>query len=206
MLEMQAVIGRIQLKKLSYWTRMRLENSQKLTEAFAPFAGESGAIRLPQFSCASCTKITNSTGCIHALYKFYAYVRTDNLAHGWSRDRIISSINEAGVPCYQGSCSEVYLEKAFDNTVFRPFKRLPVAKELGETSLMFLIHPTLTVDEIKKTRDVIWQTLTQASSTKATVSVSSSDEPPQTPIASLPATTPWGGSCEQTLCCLATNS
>jgi len=56
-----------------------------------------------------------------------------------------------GVPCYSGSCSEVYLEKAFDNTEWRPGERLCVAKELGETSLMFLVHPTLTQLEIEKT-------------------------------------------------------
>ena len=60
-----------------------------------------------------------------------------------------------GVPCFSGSCSEVYLEKAFDNTSYRPKERLPVAKELGETSLMFLVHPTLTEEEIKLTCSVL---------------------------------------------------
>jgi len=64
-------------------------------------------------------------------------------------------INEKGVPCYSGSCSEVYLEKAFDNTGFRPKERLTAAKELGEKSLMFLVHPTLNEEEIKKTCDVL---------------------------------------------------
>ena len=64
-------------------------------------------------------------------------------------------INEKGVPCYSGSCSEVYLEKAFDNTGLRPKERLANAKELGETSLMFLVHPTLTEDEIQQTCDAI---------------------------------------------------
>jgi dTDP-4-amino-4,6-dideoxygalactose transaminase len=66
------------------------------------------------------------------------------------------------LPCYTGSCSEVYLEKAFDNTSFRPRERLPVAKELGETSLMFLVHPTLTDAEIKKTCQVIHEVLEKA--------------------------------------------
>jgi dTDP-4-amino-4,6-dideoxygalactose transaminase len=66
---------------------------------------------------------------------------------------------EKGVPCFSGSCSEVYLEKAFDNTDFRPKERLPVAKELGETSLMFLVHPTLTQDEINLTCNVLKQVM-----------------------------------------------
>jgi dTDP-4-amino-4,6-dideoxygalactose transaminase len=66
------------------------------------------------------------------------------------------------VPCYQGSCSEVYLEKAFDNTGFRPKERLPVARELGETSLMFLVHPTLSDAEIEKTAEVAYDVLRSA--------------------------------------------
>ena len=68
-----------------------------------------------------------------------------------------------GVPCFQGSCSEVYLEKAFDDTGWRPSERLPVARELGDTSLMFLVHPTLTADEIDKTCAVVRQVLAEAS-------------------------------------------
>ena len=80
----------------------------------------------------------------------------------WDRDRIASEINAGGVPCFQGSCSEVYLEKAFDNTGWRPDERLPVARELGETSLMFLVHPGLTADEIQRTCDALTEVITLA--------------------------------------------
>ena len=93
-------------------------------------------------------------------------MRPDKLASGWSRDRIIEAINAAGVPCYQGSCSEVYLEKAFDGTGWRPAERLQVAKELGETSLMFLAHPTLTEAEIAKTCAAIVDVMSQASQSR----------------------------------------
>jgi len=66
------------------------------------------------------------------------------------------------VPCYSGSCSEVYLEKAFDNTGWRPANRLPVAKELGENSLMFLVHPTLKASEIDKTCAVLTEVMNLA--------------------------------------------
>jgi len=85
------------------------------------------------------------------------------LAPGWSRDRIVKVINAEAVPCYQGSCSEVYLEKAFDNTGWRPAERRPVARELGETSVMFLVHPTLTEAEVAKTCAVVDAVLGQAS-------------------------------------------
>jgi len=99
----------------------------------------------------------------HAHYKCYVYVRPEQLKEGWSRDRIVAEINALGVPCFQGSCSEVYLEKAFEGTGFAPSERLPVARELGETSLMFLVHPTLTQAEVDKTCAAIAQVLGQAS-------------------------------------------
>lgn len=163
MLEMQAVIGRIQLRRMADWTRQRQANAARLSQALLPFVGEGGAVRLPAFGCASCPGQCGAAGCEHAQYKFYAYVSPENLAPGWSRDRIIEAINAEGVPCYQGSCSEVYLEKAFDDTGWRPSHRLSVARELGETALMFLVHPTLTEAEISKTSTVIQQVMTQAS-------------------------------------------
>ncbi len=164
MLEMQAVIGRIQLKRMKSWTEARARNANSILNICKKFL----SLRVPTFKCGSCagtcSNLGSSQGCIHANYKCYVYVRPENLNAGWSRDRIIEEINSLGVPCYQGSCSEVYLEKAFDNTGWRPKERLPVSKELGETSIMFLVHPTLTRDEIQKTCDVIEQVMTLASS------------------------------------------
>lgn len=164
MLEMQAVIGRIQLDRMPEWTRRRTENALMIWDVCRQFE----ALRVPQFGCDGCNgecKVSDSAGCVHAHYKCYVYVKRENLSKGWSRDRIIEEINALGVPCYQGSCSEVYLEKAFDGTGWRPELRLPVAKELGESSLMFLVHPTLTENEIQKTRDVITNVMSQASKT-----------------------------------------
>ena len=154
MMEMQAAIGRIQLRRMDEWTARRQANATALAAALRPFAGTQGPVRLPELS--------GDTGSVHARYKFYAYVRPENLASDWSRDRIVEAINAAGVPCYQGSCSEVYLEKAFDGSGYRPAERLPVARVLGETSLMFLVHPTLTATEIDKSCQVIRDVMRQA--------------------------------------------
>lgn len=162
MLEMQAVIGRIQLDRMPEWTTRRQANADALSSALKPFADVSGPVRLPQLACNGCVQPCTN-GCVHAYYKFYAYVRPENLAPGWTRDHIVEAINGEGVPCYQGSCSEVYLEKAFDRMPWRPRERLPVAKALGETSLMFLVHPTLTHAEIEKTVAVIQNVLEVAS-------------------------------------------
>lgn len=161
--EMQAVIGRIQLKRIKSWTNVRARNTNIILNTCIKFS----CLRVPSFKCGSCdgtcSNSGTSQGCIHANYKCYVFVKPENLNAGWSRDRIIEEVNSLGVPCYQGSCSEVYLEKAFDNTGWRPKERLPVAKELGETSIMFLVHPTLNREEIQKTCDVIEQVMSQAS-------------------------------------------
>lgn len=104
----------------------------------------------------------DSNGSGHAWYRLYVYIRPENLAAGWSRDRIVNEIVARGVPSYQGSCSEVYLEKAFDGTDWRPDNRLPTARELGETSLAFLVHPTLTEHEINQTGSVATDVLRAA--------------------------------------------
>jgi dTDP-4-amino-4,6-dideoxygalactose transaminase len=85
----------------------------------------------------------------HAYYKYYAFVRADALRAGWNRDCILAAITARGIPCFTGSCSEIYLEKAFP-PAWRPEKRFPVARELGETSLMFQIHPTLAPEQIEQ--------------------------------------------------------
>jgi len=157
MIEVQAAIGRIQLRRMSEWTARRAAHLNAIWAACAPLSG----LRVPAFSCqpgvcaGPATGACATAGCIHAAYKCYVYVRPERLRAGWSRDRIIEQINARGVPCYQGSCSEVYLEKAFDGTGWRPAVRLPVARELGDTSLMFLVHPTLTAEEIRKTCETI---------------------------------------------------
>jgi dTDP-4-amino-4,6-dideoxygalactose transaminase len=160
MLEMQAVIGRIQLQLMPKWSAARKLNAETLWSVCREFS----AFRVPQFKCASCNDNCkyNVENCEHAYYKCYVYIQSKHLAIGWSRDRVIESINALGIPCYQGSCSEVYLEKAFDGTGWRPEVRLPAAKDLGETSLMFLVHPTLTEEELVKTCEVIKKVMQQA--------------------------------------------
>jgi dTDP-4-amino-4,6-dideoxygalactose transaminase len=149
MLEMQAAIGRIQLRRMKQWTARRTAIATRYAEALAPFAS---ALRVP----------LPRPGLVHGFYRLYAYVRADGLKPSWSRDRIVEEVTRLGVPLYQGSCSEVYLEKAFDGTDFRPAQRLPAALGLGATSLMFLVHPSLRDDEVEQACQVFAQVLETA--------------------------------------------
>lgn len=141
MMEIQAVIGRIQLKRMREWKQKRNKNMGRILSTFEG---------TPYFRV-----FKPSSDYVHAAYKCYVQVNIDKLPANWSRDRIMQVINEQGIPCYSGSCSEIYLEKAFDNTPWRPTVRLPNAKKLGENSLMFLVHPTLSDESLEKTCSAI---------------------------------------------------
>jgi dTDP-4-amino-4,6-dideoxygalactose transaminase len=132
--ELQSAIGRIQLQRLPEWTAARTRNALLLAEA--PF--DCSAVRVP----------LPPEGITHAWYKFYAFVQPEAQAEGWSRDRILSEIAFLSYPAFSGSCSELYLERCFQKAGLAPAERLPVARELGETSLMFLVHPTITPEQI----------------------------------------------------------
>ncbi len=149
MTEMQAAIGRLQLAKLPRWSEQRRANAMLLARGFADIA----ALRVP----------LPPAHAGHAFYKFYAFVRPAELAAGWSRDRIMAELNERGVPCTVGSCSEIYLEKAFTDRGWGPAARLPVARELGDTSLMFMVHPTLPREALEATVAAMRQAMTAAS-------------------------------------------
>lgn len=142
MTEMQSIIGRIQLGYMPLWKMRRRANANRIWQS----ARECPGLRVPEVP----------QYIEHAAYKCYVFVRPSELKAGWNRDRVISELATRGIPCFSGSCSEVYLEKAFDGEgcrypVSRPATRLPVARMLGETSIMFLCHPTLTEEEIAQT-------------------------------------------------------
>ncbi|WP_109080749.1 DegT/DnrJ/EryC1/StrS family aminotransferase [Aggregatibacter aphrophilus] len=147
MLEVQAVIGRIQLKRMADWTAQRNKNMQFVLDSFGD---------TPFF-----TVHKPSEDYVHAAYKCYVQVNLQALPEGWTRDRIMQVINDQQVPCYSGSCSEVYLEKAFDNTPWRPKVRLKNAVNLGESSLMFLVHPTLSENSLERCRQAIKHVIQQ---------------------------------------------
>jgi dTDP-4-amino-4,6-dideoxygalactose transaminase len=146
--EMQAAIGRLQLAKLDDWVRTRRQHAALLGERL----GRLPAIRVPAVP----------DGVHHSRYKFYVYVRPEALRSGWTRDRIVAAITEKCAPCYVGSCSEIYRERAFAATGWMPANPLPTARLLGETSLMFLVHPTLSEEYLHQVCDVAEDVISEA--------------------------------------------
>jgi len=149
MTEMQAVLGRIQLRNLAQSNRERTHNAGFLRGELEGVP----ALRVP----------TVGPSDRHAFYKFYVYVVTEALKPGWSRDRIQREIEEAGVPVTSGSCSEMYREVAFTSQGLGPAEPLPVAQELGDSSLLFLVHPGLSTQALQRTADVVRAVVERAS-------------------------------------------
>lgn len=148
MTEMQAAIGLIQLQRMDKWSEQRRANAEKIWN----IASQNEALRAPVVP----------DHIQHAAYKAYIFVRPEKLKPGWNRDRVMDEINRRGVPCFSGSCSEVYLEKAFEEKSLAPDIPLLNAHTLGKTSLMFLVHPTITEVEIESTCSVLTEVLSQA--------------------------------------------
>jgi dTDP-4-amino-4,6-dideoxygalactose transaminase len=149
MLEVQAAVGRVVMNKLDAWVDRRREHAAFLNDRFS---------EIPAF------RLTVPTGDVHhAYYKYYLFVKPDQLRPGWTRDRIMTEVSAFGVPCLSGSCSEIYLEKAFEKHGLQPSERLPVARELGETSLMFLVHPTLKHEHLEATANAVEYVMSEAS-------------------------------------------
>jgi dTDP-4-amino-4,6-dideoxygalactose transaminase len=148
MTEMQAAIGRRQLAKLPGWLARRRANADFLADRLANVPG---------------LRVSRPGGDVaHAWYKFYAFVEPDLLLPGWDQTRIIEAIDAEGVPCRSGSCSEIYREKAFIDAGMAPQLPLPVAAHLGRTSLMFQVHPTLSIEDMEVTVAVVARVMGEA--------------------------------------------
>ena len=156
---MQAEIGRIMLRRLSRWRDVRRRNADRISAVCSALQVLRTAVPPKDVK--------------HANYKFYTFVRTERLAKDWTRNRIAEEITACGVPCYSGTCSEIYLEKAFP-PAWRPDRYLPVARQLGETSLMFLVHPTLTEENLIATENAIRQVCSRATAGESSTELSSS--------------------------------
>jgi len=153
MTEMQAAIGRVQLRKLPKWKAARKNNMDLLLNAFSRIPG----LQVP--------KVPSYIE--HAAYRAYAFVDLASLNPGWDRNRIMQAINSNGIPCLAGSCSEIYLEKAFTNAGYGPAERLPIASRMTETSLAFLVHPNLEVAQLQATIVAVEQVMAEAVTGKA---------------------------------------
>lgn len=148
MTELQAAIGRLQLAKLPAWRAARQRNAEVLEKALADVPG----LRL--------TPVPDHVG--HARYRYYTFLKPERLRPEWDQLRVIEAVKAEGVPCFSGSCSEIYLEQAFVSAGWAR-EPLPVAQALGMTSLCFLVHPTLMEADMRDTAAAVSKVMQAAS-------------------------------------------
>ena len=146
--EIQSAVGDIQLKRLENTLKIRKRNANKLRKACEKF----DSIRVPL--------VPNNIK--HAYYRFYIFLKVEKLKKSWTRNKIIKKINDLGVPCFTGSCPEIYREKVFIDKKLSPKKRLSNAQDIGETSLAFLVDQTLEKKDLEKACRVIEIIFSQA--------------------------------------------
>lgn len=134
MTEMQAAIGLRQLQKLPGW----IEDRRRHAAILSDILDDHRALRL----------IVPADDCEPSYYKYYAFVQTDRLAPGWSRDAILEAAIAAGLPCQSGTCPEIYREQACARAGYRPDTALRNAQTLGEESIMMPVDHTMEDDDI----------------------------------------------------------
>ena len=140
MTEMQAAIGRIQLQKLDTWVRQRRNNAAALASMLGSLPGVSTPAPGGDF--------------YHSFYKLYVTLDSEFLRVDWNRDRIVKDIARAGMPCLAGICPEMYREQAFTKAGLASAP-LRAAQYLGERSMLLLVHPTLSAEDLRAYADVI---------------------------------------------------
>ena len=148
MTEMQAAIGRVALRKLPDWVDARRRNA---------------AILDAHFSDIPIVRVTiPPKGFFHSYWRYFGYLKVGRIKDGWSRERIMFEMHDRGIEGHCGYGGEIYQEKAFDDTNWRPNERLPVARELAESSLLFFVHPTLTEKQMQAKGSIACSVLLEA--------------------------------------------
>lgn len=145
--EMQAALGHYQLGQLKLWTRERNRNATFYNQNL----GELDVVRLAIPSDKVC----------HGYYKYYCFIRLDQLKGQWDRDRIIEEVTSRGGQCFSGSCPELYREGAFVRA-YGEHERLKNAMEIGQQSIMLNVHPGIGDDFLAHNLKILSSVLQEA--------------------------------------------
>jgi dTDP-4-amino-4,6-dideoxygalactose transaminase len=153
MTEMQAVIGREQLKSLDQQIKKRNIIANLYLNGLKNFY-QNDIIKKPDFKCETCPlkqTVKKCNKCKHVFYRLNLFVNQKKI----NQTKLIEKINKNKIECNMGSCPEIYREKIFKKLKLYPKKRLQNAKLLGETSIMFPINPNKEIKKIKQEIKVI---------------------------------------------------
>jgi dTDP-4-amino-4,6-dideoxygalactose transaminase len=148
--EMQATLGRYQLKNLDQQLKKRNKIAYLYINGLKFFWTKYNLLNRPNFVCSTCplkNKINKQcNSCMHAFYRLNFFVNQKKI----NQIKLITELNKKNIYCNVGSCPEIYREKIFQKLKAYPKKRLPNAKLLGNTSIMFPINCSKSLSIIKE--------------------------------------------------------
>jgi dTDP-4-amino-4,6-dideoxygalactose transaminase len=148
MTEMQAAIGRLQLKTLDNQLKIRNRIANIYLSELKDYYKKYNLLQKPDFKCQTCPFKKNEkkcNKCLHAFYRLNLFINKNKI----KQIKLIEQLNKNKINCSVGSCPEIYREKIFKKLKFYPKQRLPNAKLLGESSIMFPIDPARSMVKVK---------------------------------------------------------
>jgi dTDP-4-amino-4,6-dideoxygalactose transaminase len=148
MTEMQAAIGREQLKTLDNQLKIRNAIANIYLNQLKDYYQKYHLLLKPDFKCQTCPFKKNEkkcNKCLHAFYRLNLFINKIKI----KQIQLIKELNKNKINCSIGACPEIYREKIFKKLKFYPKKRLANAKLLGETSIMFPIDPDRSLVKVK---------------------------------------------------------
>ena len=159
MTEIQATIGRYQLKNLDNQIKRRNKVAMFYLRHLKDYFSKYKIIKKPNFKCESCPllhKTEACNNCRHAFYRLNLFFENNIKIN---QTKIIRELLKFKVNCGVGPCPEIYREKVFKKLNHKPKKRLKNAKILGEKSLVFPINPFKSFLKLKRELNIIKKVL-----------------------------------------------
>ena len=154
MTEIQAVIGREQLKSLDKQIKKRNLIVNLYLNELKDYYLKYDIFKKPEFKYQTHSPEKDSKKYnqnIHAFYRLNLFINKKKV----KQNILIQKLTKNKINCGVGACPEIYREKIFRKLKFYPKKRLLNAKLLGETSIMFPINPYKSLTKIKSEITII---------------------------------------------------
>jgi dTDP-4-amino-4,6-dideoxygalactose transaminase len=148
MTEMQAAIGREQLKTLDNQLKIRNAIANLYLKELKNYYQKYHLLQKPDFKCQACPSKQNEkkcNKCMHAFYRLNLFINKNKI----NQIKLIKQLNKSKINCSVGSCPEIYREKIFKKLKLYPKQRLPNAKLLDKSSIMFPIDPGRSMTKVK---------------------------------------------------------
>ena len=153
MTEIQAVIGREQLKSLDEQIKKRNLIANLYLRGLKDYYSKYDILKKPDFKFQSYTLKKNLKKCnqyMHAFYRLNFFINNNKI----KQNKLIQQLNKQKIDCGVGACPEIYREKIFKKLKIKN-KKLKNAKLLGDTSITFPINPNRNLDKIREEISIV---------------------------------------------------